>query len=694
MSTNNETIIPHDALMKINGLPAPDCLAYIEYWDDDGKVRTSQVIPGNGWAISTNDLGQNGKTEWNAVNENISVSFSIELEPVNSNTSSGLNPAKNAPAKNCSDEFIVRMPASELSEKGGCLVKTIQFMPGFVKGRENDGSEIILPVDNGILCRTKQKIRAKYLIPLFYPFTYPTLCNMPLFGIVHKNADAVAAIVEGGAFDATLLVMTSWEGVYSVDVVFSIRDFKDEKPVGEDMSIRYKLLKGEDASWEGIGRYYRQYNLNVRKLPALKDKMKNNPALEYAAKAVCLRCRMGVKQLPTPILEQTPENQPPLKVYMTFKDIRKIIDEFVKQGVGPTEICLVGWNYSGHDGAFPQLFPVEEKFGGMKELRKIVEYSHKQGYPLSLYDNYHDAYSLADTFNPEYIVLQHDGTRVKGPRYAGGQSYILCGRCAYEKYAVKSIKQTAALGIRGTYYIDEITGFAPRKCYDPRHPLSRRDNITWWKKIMKEAQGYFGSSHSEGGRDWAFPETDRVYCVSARPDTSAPYIDEHIPLYQIVYHGSVIYNTFRSAVNTFTGNNTYLLNISYGGMPIVYYHHIHNPAWSSTEGIAHDLTYGGPEKTMEDTALIKHMTDDILRISHLMTEFIEHYIRHSPELTETVFSNGESIYANFSDIPYEFYSDAVESTTSSAAASVAKTRKVSFKVPPHDFVVAKSGRCR
>jgi hypothetical protein len=353
---------------------------------------------------------------------------------------------------------------------------------------------------------------------------------------------------------------------------------------------------------------------------------------------------------------------------MTFENIREIINEFVRQNVGPTEICLVGWNYSGHDGAFPQLFPVEEKFGGEKELLKTIEFSNKAGYPLSLYDNYYDAYSLANNFDPDYIVMQHDGTRALSGKYAGGQAYVLCGKCAYEKYALKSLRQTEALGSKGTYYIDEITLLSPKKCYNKKHLMSRRDNAIWWKKILKEAQRIFGSSHSEGGRDWAFPELDRIYCITAsNPNNTAPYIDEHIPFYQMVYHGIAIYNTYRSSVNALPGDNTYLLNLSYGGMPIIYYHHIFNPAWSSADGIHYDFIFGGPEKLKEDTAVIKHITDDISRLSHLSTEFIEGFIRHDSKLTETIYSNGESFYANFSDEQY-----------------ILPTGE---KIPPHDFLI-------
>ncbi|MDD5602631.1 MAG: DUF5696 domain-containing protein [Eubacteriales bacterium] len=638
------------------------CPAYIEYWDGDGRVCSSQVSDGNGWNVS---FKEDVSWIWRVSNAHTGIHFSVVAD-IYGGDSCIL--------------FSVKMPCDSLEEKGSCILKSLQLMPGLSSAIEGDGSELVIPVDNGVICKAKKKINAVYKMPLFAPFSYKPLCNMPLFAIIRGKSKgektALVSVIEGGTFDASLLLKTNWDGVYSIDAVFAVRDYRDEPASPEDIGFSCKLLSGGEAAWDGVGRYYRRYNREVKKLPTLKEKMKGNPTLEYAAKALCLRCRMGVKTVPPEILEQTPDNLPPLKVYMTFENVREIIRELKTQGVGPVEICLVGWNYTGHDGAFPQLFPVEEKFGGEAGLMETIRYSHESGYPLSLYDNYHDAYSLADTFDMENIALQHDGSRAKGSQYAGGQVYLLCGRRAYEEYALKSLRQTSALGIKGTYYIDEITLLSPRKCYDPKHPMTRRDNIMWWKKIMGEAQKLFGSSHSEGGRDWALPETDRVYCLAARPDFQTAYVDEHVPLYQVAYHGRIIYNTFRSAVNTFPGDDTYLINLSYGSLPIVYYHHLFNPNWNASDGLAYDMPYGGEEKTKTDAAVMKRMTDDIAKTAHLATEDIEGYVRHSAGLTETIFSNGESIYANFSDVPCDIGFNGKRVT-----------------VPAHDFVVAEKG-CR
>jgi hypothetical protein len=36
------------------------------------------------------------------------------------------------------------------------------------------------------------------------------------------------------------------------------------------------------------------------------------------------------------------------------------------------QLCLVGWNQKGHDGRWPQIFPVEEALGGEEKLRRLI----------------------------------------------------------------------------------------------------------------------------------------------------------------------------------------------------------------------------------------------------------------------------------------------------------------------------------
>lgn len=621
--------------IDLAGVASPECLAVIQYWDQDGNTQTSSVLPGvGGWVVGVDRRPDH--TTWQAENQALGIAFSLAWVSMDNGAT-------------------LLIPREGLRESGACRLKRIRPLPGLIAAREGNGSALVLPLDHGCLCRAEGKAPAEYEVPLFFPFTYPLMCNMPLWGIDRGNGLAVAVIVDGGQFDVSLAIRTCWgeSKLYSIDPVFTIRDYPGDAPLAEDITLHYGQLSGAEAGYAGIARFYRRYNVEQRKLPTLAEKMRDNPTVAYSAKALCLRCRMGVKQLPTPILEQTPDNQPPLHVYMTFENVRMLVEELARQHVGPAEICLAGWNYAGHDGAFPQLFPVEEKLGGEAALRSTIERAHELGYPLSLYDNYHDAYSLADTFDPNYLFQTHDGSRAPISNYAGGRAYKLCARCAYEQYAVNSLPRVAELGANGVYYVDEITLMAPGKCYHPEHPTSRRETVQWWKRIMQQVRAIHGGFQSEGARDWALPELDRAYCVASTPDAPSPFIDERVPLFPMVYHGFLIYNSFRSGVNAFPGEDVYLQNIAYGGSPILYYHHLHNPAWSAADGIAKDLTFVDAKKLVVDVARIKLVTDDLAKLAPLQTSHIEGFATLTPTLTATTYANGTKVFVNYAHTPCE-----------------------------------------
>jgi hypothetical protein len=185
--------------------------------------------------------------------------------------------------------------------------------------------------------------------------------------------------------------------------------------------------------------------------------------------------------------------------------------------------------------------------------------------------------------------------------------------------------------------------------------------------MMQEVRKHFGGFQSEGARDWALPELDRAYCVASTTDAPSPLIDERVPIFPMVYHGFLIYNSFRSGINSFPGDEVYLQNIAYGGSPIVYYHHIHNPVWSAADGIAKDLTFVDAEKLAVDVARIKRITDDLDKLSPLQTSTIESFAQLSPTLTETTYANGARVLVNYAD----------------AACEIAPGQVV----PPRDFLV-------
>ena len=134
---------------------------------------------------------------------------------------------------------------------------------------------------------------------------------------------------------------------------------------------------------------------------------------------------------------------------------------------------------------------------------------------------------------------------MKSDCWSGGQSYLLCPEAAHRRFAEQDCRDIASLGFRGTHYLDVMSIATPRKCYDPHHPLSRREAGEWRGKTLSLAREILGSSGSEGSLDFCIGDLDYVLYTIFYLNPPMPEIcDEFIPFWHLVYHGIVHYNTF------------------------------------------------------------------------------------------------------------------------------------------------------
>ncbi|MFA6562792.1 MAG: hypothetical protein WCV00_12860 [Verrucomicrobiia bacterium] len=93
------------------------------------------------------------------------------------------------------------------------------------------------------------------------------------------------------------------------------------------------------------------------------------------------------------------------------------------------------------------------------------------------------------------------------------------------------------------YFIDTTYAVDPQECFDPRHPLTRNDDIRWKQKLSDYTRKVFGIFGSECGREWAIPHSEFFEGLSG---VSGKYFHNNIdpaklgatvvPLFEMVYH--------------------------------------------------------------------------------------------------------------------------------------------------------------
>ena len=486
--------------------------------------------------------------------------------------------------------------------------------------------------------------------------------SMPVFGY-KKGENALLAVVSGMAWEYKIIIKRENDKFY----VFPRFDLSGYGAY-EDIVIEFFELSKADANYVGIAKRYREYQKAKGAFKTLNEKIAERPDLKGIAESVNIRIRMGWKPAPAEIAEQTVENEPEMKVAMTFERLCELIDEMQNQGVKNADICLVGWNQKGHDGRWPQIFPVEESLGGEEGLKKAIEKAKKAGYTINAHTNSSDAYSIADNFNLSDILVKKDGEICTGAfAWSGGKPYIICPERAY-KNCKADLERVRALGFKGMHYIDVLGTVLPRDCYSKEHPLTKKQGAKYFEKILLEAKNVFGGISSEGGYDYLIGVLDYgLYtCSNLLVDVpeNDPFINVKIPLYQLVYHGTILYCPSGDTINCTMGDTKKILKlVEYGGRPAIY---LYQQFMDMNRG---GFEFLGKVNPICDTDEDLRETAEVIKKAEALYNALEpirysamvNHEKLSEGIFKTTYENGRFTVVNYTDTDYLYENDTVKS---------------------------------
>lgn len=471
--------------------------------------------------------------------------------------------------------------------------------------------------------------------------------NMPVFGVKTAN-QCFLAVVSGMIWNFKLRIVLK-NGVYSLYPAFEING---EQPY-EDCRIELFDLQGEDADYSGMARRYRRYRMEKKELVPLTERAEANPYVDYAVNSVMIRVRLGWKPAPAKILHQTLETEPPVKVACDFDRVGDILEELKRQGVDKAEICLVGWNVKGHDGRWPQAFPVCEELGGEEKLRALIQKAQKMGYQITCHTNSTDQYEIADCYDAENTRVLRNGKPAINAAWSGGQMYDLCPQIAYEQ-ALETLPRVAELGFRGIHYID-VLGVVPlRNCYHKKHPVTFPQSLAYARKLCEFTRDQFGGMSSEGAYDFIAPYLDYGLYISF-DQAGSGICDKSIPFWQIVYHGTVLSNPYTCTVNsTFKSEENFLKMLEYGGRPAFYYYSAFMDNGSNWMGNT-DCICDTEEQLKESVAKIKKGYETYRQLSDLHTAYMEKHEETQPGVFTITYSNGKVLTVDYNKGTYTLF---------------------------------------
>lgn len=389
--------------------------------------------------------------------------------------------------------------------------------------------------------------------------------QMPAFGICAEKSYLIISAKMPGAMKIMTCVKN---GEFYIYPVFTADGFGFYENVTLDI-----IELGAYCSVSDMAEAYRNYQLTCGGCVALAEREKDNDILGYLADSIEIRIRMGWKPVPSPVEEQTEENEPEMFVACTFERVAEFMAEMKRSGIEKAHITLVGWNKSGHDGRWPQIFPVDERLGGIEGLKKLIAYADEIGYKIACHTNSTDAYTIADNLSDTDLLIGENGEREKGYVWGGGRAYMLCPEKAL-KIAEAELPKVKDAGFTGALYIDVLSAIEPKVCFDKTHMQTKADCIESWKDILSLSKKLFGAVGSEGGYTYLADSLDYVYYSYGRNDLfteNDEFFDTEIPFWQMVYNGIILSNAYTETTNfTIKNKKTMLKAVETNSRPTFY----------------------------------------------------------------------------------------------------------------------------
>ena len=453
--------------------------------------------------------------------------------------------------------------------------------------------------------------------------------------------DSILAIITGMRCDCGL-VERCISGVYSLYPRF----YLDGDPADEDIVVELHMLP--NSRYSEMAKCYRDYQLTYGGCVPLKERVDSNPILFESSNSINVRVRNGWKPAPSPVLFQNELNEPDMHVGCTFSKVEEIANLCKKSEINNIEFTLVGWNKSGHDGRYPQIFPVESKLGGESGLVSLNKHLKDLGYGISVHTNSTEAYTIADCWNEEYLVKQKDCSLVTHDIWSGGQPFKVCPKKTLEKFYKDDMQKISNLGVRGLHYIDVITNVALPKCYDANHPSSRKDSANSYRELFRYAKKIFGGVSSEGAFDFAVSDLDYIiYATFELAEKKDLLCDDFIPFFQLVYHGIILYNSATYTLNYPVKDvENRLKFFEYGGRPLAVINaNFATRNWMGEE----DLLCDNDNDLIESVKSLKIQSDDYKLLEDVRFAFMDKHEKISDYLYRITYSNGITVDVNYQE---------------------------------------------
>lgn len=562
----------------------------------------------------------------------------------------------------------VILPSASIVESGENSLVSIEILPFLGATHDGDDGYIVYPDGSGALMHftTPHPGEVQRMAGVVYGSDasggqasgsgssgiFRQSLPMPVFGLI-KGQSGFVGFVTNGDFDTGISVGRAGKGVNYNHVWaqfvfrrqgrFSITGgqpawlYQPDRIPG-DRQVRYCFLNGENANYIGMAEIYRTFLIDERGASRLSAK---NPVMS-------LGLFMGTERRNWILRDMISMT--------TFDQAGQILDDLDSAGVTQVDITLWNWDNGSISGKFPQSFPVDERLGGEKALRALVDNIHQHGQRVFLESNFLNVAPGAKNILPYLDAVRGvDGL----PLGNSDTGYLLNPQVALERFAQGDIQKAKEIGVDGL----QLNAFAnvvlPDK--NTRFPLTREGFAATWMKIADLSSEMLGAVSMTGSNIYASEYSKRLDMVPL-DSTHYDIFDETIPLYQIVVHGLTQYTG--EPFNLISDSQRmFLRQIEYGAIPFFI---LTNESSSNLARTNWNQLYSSQYGFWKDDVIQQYQI--MANLSSLISQFIINHQKLAEGVYQTTYEDGTRIIVNYNPVVYNDGKN---------------------EIPPSDFVVVK-----
>ncbi|MDF2648522.1 MAG: hypothetical protein K0Q73_4327, partial [Paenibacillus sp.] len=458
--------------------------------------------------------------------------------------------------------------------------------------------------------------------------------SYPVFGLKRSN-QAFTAIVKEGQYTASVKAVLpgNISSYNTVSANFNYRQEYGRKVSGitkevvstiqkdrihEDRRVEYRLLSGEAADYVGMADSYRTY-LEENGVLGPQLKAKDRVPLQLSFVGGSTKPKFGGKQY---------------EPATTFAQAELVVDDLMQNGVANIQVTYQGWQNSGFVNS-DERFPVVREIGGNQGAKQFVQAMHEKGIKVLFEDftawknpKYSSFYVKSDGIRSidKAVLLDRTGRFIVDPiKAVRGQKEV--------------IDQLKELGVDGIHYLDG-PGNQLYSDYNPSSPLLRKDTSFYQQELLDYTRSQLGMVGVTRGNAYSLGHVDLIEDL---PFTSSYdfMIDETVPFYPMVLHGSVEYTS--TAANLRDIYDEQLLRaIEYGAIPFFMLTYSESRVLKETD---YDFIYSGEYAVWKDRIL-----DEYQKFNQLAGVYDKRMVDHeklSQGIYRTTYADGTQVTVNY-----------------------------------------------